>query len=320
MKRRPHFPIGRRHAQRGFTIIELMVALVIGLSTIGAMYSAYFTITTTTKTGRAITQVTEDASVALNILRSHISHTGYSRPVSVAANKFNRAATSVSGWLKGCDANFADLTQQMATLACSNPLAGQSDPTGAHFADTVAAVYEATVENSVTSGGQPVDCLGNAFRNGAYTGASPWAGDLRPGTGAFKYYQSYSRFYLLNGSLYCRGSATNATSGENAGQPLVDNIADMQITYGIAESPTMTRVISYKTASQVTAATAWDQVLSVRVCLLVRSVDQVMDRSVTNTYQGCDPFADPSSPADTSDFRMYRPFTSTIFLNERLIP
>jgi type IV pilus assembly protein PilW len=225
----------------------------------------------------------------------------------------------VSGWLKGCDGNFADLTQPMASLACSNPLTGQADPTGTQIADAIAAVYEATVENSVTSGGQPVDCLGNAFRSGAYTGASPWAGDLRTGTGTSTYYHSYSRFYILNGSLYCRGSATNATSGENAGQPLVDNIADMQITYGIGDSTTMKRVISYKTAAQLAAST-WDRVVSVRICLLVRSDKNVMDKSVANSYQGCDPFADPSSPADTNDFRMYRAFTSTIFLNERSIP
>jgi type IV pilus assembly protein PilW len=301
----------------GFTIIELMVSMVIGLSVLGAMYSAYFTTTTSTRTGRAITQITEDASVAMNILRAQIGHTGYSRPVSAGAgDTLNRAAASTTAWLFGCDGNFLDMTQAISALACTNPLTGSTDPTGLLKADTVATAMEATVENSVTtkvSGvDQPVDCLGNAFVAGAY----PGTGDQRTGTATYTYYQSYSRFYLSSGSLYCRGSASKDA---NAGQPLVDNIADMQITYGLAANPA-TRVVAYKTAAQVSAAAAWSRVLSVRICLLVRSVDNVMDKSVANTYQGCDPFAAPSSPADSNDFRMYRPFTSTIFLHERLLP
>jgi len=208
------------------------------------------------------------------------------------------------------------LTLAISALACSNPLTGNLDPTGNQKADSIATAYEATVENSVTTKvagqSQPLDCLGNAFVAGAY----PATGDQRTGTGAYTYYQSYSRFYVNIGSLFCRGSASKDANG---GQPLVDNIADMQISYGVADNPA-TRVVAYKTASQVTAAAAWSRVLSVRVCILARSVDQVMDRSVANTYQGCDPFAAPSSPADTTDFRMYRPFTATIFLHERILP
>ena len=320
----PFRRMAARRESSGFTLIELLVAMVIGLSVLGAMYSAYRTTTVTTRIGRATTQIAEDASVAMSILRAQIGHTGYSRPVKAGSGvTLDRAAflsSAAPAWLFGCDGDFADLTQPISSLACSNPLTGSTDPTGTQKSDTVATAMEATVENSVTtkvSGvDQPLDCLGNAFLTGAY----PATGDQRPGTTAgattFNYYQSYSRFYLSNGSLYCRGSAAKDAS---PGQPLVDNIADMQISYGVGANP-VTRVVAYRTAAQVTADVAWSRVLSVRICLLVRSVDHVMDRSVTNTYQGCDPFADPSSPADNTDFRMYRAFTSTIFLQERLLP
>lgn len=274
-----------RRALRGFTLVELMVAMAIGLVVLAAMYAGYVGSSRTTGVGRALAQVTEDASAAMGILRSHVTAAAYSAPVggpAGAGTGFTYNA-STDNWIRGCDADFADLTQPIESLAC-----------GASGSDALAVAYEANQFNSITKtvGGvkTPLDCLGNTL---ALTGGT--------------YYLSYSRFYISGDALFCTGP------GNANGQALVENVADMQITYGVAAAGTHV-ADTYKTASQVTADGSWPRVVSVRVCLIVRSADEVLDAPAD--YQGCNPFANPTTPA-AGDRHMYRAFTSTFVIQNR---
>ena len=57
----------------------------------------------------------------------------------------------------------------------------------------------------------------------------------------------------------------------------------------------------------------WNRVVSVRICLVVKSEDEVLD--AIQPYVGCDPFAAALLPIDR---RMYRAFTSAIVMHNRL--
>lgn len=269
---------------RGFTLVELMVAMAIGLVVLAAMYSGYLAASRTTGVGRALSQITEDASAAMGVLRSQVNAAAYSAPIggpAGAGTGFTYNA-STSDWVRGCDADFADMTQPIGTLSCGT--------SGSH---ALAVAYEANEFNSITklvAGVKvPMDCLGNTL---TLTGG---------------YYLSYSRFYIHDHALYCLGP------GNPSGQALVENVSDMQISYGVAPAGGHVAA-SYKTASEVEAAGAWPRVVSVRVCLVVSSVDAVLDAATP--YQGCDPFADPTTPA-AGDRHMYRSFTSTFVIQNR---
>jgi type IV pilus assembly protein PilW len=269
-------------ALRGFTLVELMVAMAIGLVVLAAMYSGYLGSSRTTGVGRALSQITEDASAAMGVLRSQVNAAAYSAPIggpAGAGTGFTYNA-STSDWVRGCDTDFTDMSQPIASLACSG--SGKN---------ALAVAYEANEFNSITklvAGVKtPMDCLGNAL----------------PLTGG--YYLSYSRFYINDNALYCLGP------GNANGQALVENVSDMQITYGVAP-PGGHVAASYKSATDVETAGAWSRVVSVRVCLVVRSADEVLD--APTPYQGCDPFADATTPDDR---RMYRSFTSTFVIQNR---
>lgn len=269
---------------RGFTLVELMVSLAIGLVVLAAMYASYQGASQTTQVGRALAQITEDASAAMGILRTQVSSAAYSAPIGGPVGTgtgFTRNAVTDS-WVRGCDTDFADLSKDIDQLTC-----------GAAGKDALAVAFEANEFNSITktvAGVKvPLDCLGNTLA-------------LASG-----YYLQYSRFYIANGALFCRGP------GNASGQALVENISDMQVTYGVA-APGANVATTYKTATEVTTAGTWPQVVSVRVCLIVRSADPVLD--ATTAYQGCDPFAAATSPT-AGDRYMYRAFTSTFLIQNR---
>lgn len=92
-------------------------------------------------------------------------------------------------------------------------------------------------------------------------------------------------------------------------QELVSDISDMRIDYGI-DSDASGRVNEYRSADEVSA---WEDVISVRVGLLVRSdevMDEVRQRDVDLLGRG--------SPVSFSDRRIRQEVTATVSLRNRL--
>lgn len=268
--------------QQGFSLIELLISMVIGLVVVGAMMAAYLGTGLSSRNTRALAQITEDASVALNVLRTTVGMTGYRDPVSLDPVTGKFVSRYAGATLQGCDTAFASLDQDIGLLQCG----------GDATSDAIAVAYEADARNSVTNAaGEPLDCLGNRFDADA-SGARV----------------AYQRFYVSSNSLFCRGP------GNAAGQALVDNIVTMQINYGVGDPalvpPRPNEVVRYESAATMTAVD-FANAVSVRVCVLVRSDGEVMD-SVTD-YRDCDGIS--QTPGDR---RMYRAFTSTIVLQNRL--
>jgi type IV pilus assembly protein PilW len=285
-------------AQAGFSLIELMVALVVGLMVVGALLSTYYAILVSNKHGQAMSQVTEDASVGLNILRANLAQAGFSNAYGTNAGLLLRNYSGVA--VRGCDSAFSNTAVAIGALTCVD------NSNNAALTDSLAVAYEADVSNSTFNTGTnaPYDCIGNTWA--AVPAAAP-----RPA-----YWLAYSRFYLAtpagatNPALYCIGP------GNAAGQVLVENIVDMQIRYGVAANMGSSPVqVAYYTDAS-TLAGVFTNVVSVRVCLLVSSVNEVVDKLANNTfpqYVNCS--GNKVTPANG---RLYRAFTSTIVLQNRV--
>lgn len=264
--------------ERGFSLVELMISMVIGMVVVGAVFAAYLGMGTSSRANRAIAQMTEDVSLAMNILRSHIAMAGYSTPVGVNNGKFVKSY--MGGAVNGCQSDFTNLDVDIDALTCKG--------TGE---DSIAVAYEADAFNAVQSGANvPLDCLGNEV---------PLVGGVR---------LSYSRFYVSNGQLFCRGP------GNASGAALVENIVSMMVWYGVASgAPGAANQAAYYTRvgnPPLMNATDFGNVVSARICLVVSSENEVLD-NVSN-YIDCE--GNSVTPADR---KLYRAFTSTIVLQNR---
>jgi type IV pilus assembly protein PilW len=272
-----HF--GRAAGQRGFSLIELMISIVIGMVVVGAVFATYLSVGTGSRNSRAMAQMTEDVSLAMNILRSHIAMAGFSTPTGVVGGRFTKAYSGMA--IKGCSSTFTDTGAAIDALACSE--VGE---------DSIAVIFEADERTAIQSGGNFLDCLGNTI----------------PADGAGRFL-SYSRFYVSNGQLYCRGP------GNGAGQALVENIHDMKVWYGVASAGggVANQVAYYSrawNAGEMNNAD-FDRTVSARVCLVVTTENEVLDNATA--YTDCE-----GNEVTPGDRRLYRAFTQTIVLQNRM--
>lgn len=293
---KPHVashPIAR---QRGFSLVELMIAMAIGMVVMGAVFATYIAANQGTRHSQAISQMAEDASSALAVLRANTAMAGFSEPTSVSEGSLF-TLTMPGRYAFGCEQHVFDNTVgPIDDLGCKGDLGGN---------DSLAVAYQANRLNSATNSSfVPLDCLGNAIQldNGHYI--------------------SYSRFYLKarDANDLSRGFSLMCQPAEGSAQPLAENIKDMQIQYGIQAAPVdgERKAVSFYTDAQtVTDNTWWDRVASIRICLVMQSADpNVLDAALKGTtYPGC--FGTPVEPED-GDRHAYRAFTTTIALNNRL--
>jgi hypothetical protein len=122
-----------------------------------------------------------------------------------------------------------------------------------------------------------------------------------PGAGQFV----VSSFNLsANNELQCVSFNPAGGAGVQT-QPLIDNVENLQILYGIADSDTASAQ-SYLTAANV-AADQWDDIVSVRISLLLRSTeDNLTTKPQTYTFNGV--------AVTPGDRRLRQVFTSTVTL------
>lgn len=305
---------GRARPQRGLSLVEVMVSLAIGLVVVGAVFANYLFNSSGSRQTAAMARVTDDASLALGILRNHLAMADYSEPMDATSSGFTRRLTGLTVF--GCDHGFDASTDD------------KTDPTAVTCATTgksggLLVRYEVDSQSAVLSGSTatnpnaPTDCVGASLVSNAH----PTYGN---------YYLADNRFSISaasNGapaSLSCLGNGgtvmgpTPAATLSNSRQPLVENIVEMHLRYGVAADSAPNEIVRYVKASEVVptgtaAADAWRKVLAVRICLLVRSQEEVLDQA--RVYLNCDQgFTTPT------DRHIYRAFTSTVVLNNRVKP
>ena len=90
----------------GLALIEILVALVIGLVVVGAVLASYLSTGQTGRLQSALAQMDEDAQIGLRILSRDLQLAGYASPVSMDAASMAFTKTYNGRAVLGCDKGF----------------------------------------------------------------------------------------------------------------------------------------------------------------------------------------------------------------------
>jgi len=283
------------------TLVELLVAMLIGLFLIITVVSVYVSTATSSRVGVLSAQMNEDAALAIELLQEQVRLSAYSSQNSAGVRNFSGIP------LRGCDGGFTAATDSGAfeLLVCNN----------GNGPDALAVRYEATRLNSqeATTASLPANCTSNGIA----------AADLGSGVPISL---ADNRFYIANDgtnagapTLYCRGS--NGAGGFSDAAALIPNIEDLQIRYVITRLPVVGDVMPHQVTAHVDATHAalgntlvnWSRVAAVHICLAARSAQPMPlgDNQAGDVGRYIDCTDTEQNPTDRFLRRSYR---TTVFL------
>lgn len=243
--------------QSGISLIEFMIALLIGLFLLGGILQMFSASQQTYRIQSNLARLQENGRFALDFLAHDIRTAGYWG-----------CMTSSTGDVAGVDGITDSITIQGAfvlipTGICGNPV------------------------NSANSCGA-VNCYTDLSSTITYTISTPIATASSPN---------------LNITLY--------RNTNNVTNPLIEGIQNMQILYGV-DSDGDGAANYFVAANPAWIATDWIKVISVRISLLVATLDDnLITQPMTYTYNGV-----ITTPADR---KIRRIFTTTIALRNHLL-
>lgn len=298
-------------ASGGFSLVELMVALVIGLLIVGAILVTYVGTGASASQRSQISQMSEDAQMALLQITRDLQMAGYTEVGNTIVPGPGGAATFArpgGGFrpLFACVGTFNNPHNTALWSATCNAAGAPSH--------SLEVNYQATAASSMVNGsGNPTDCIGNTL-NIPQTRIDSSALGLALNT------MFVSNRYYINRStgrpeLHCASPAAYSSGG----MPVVDNVEDMRFWFGVVPSWSATDPSQRQPARFLTpdnmAADDWARVVSVRVCVLMRSAEPVLTGQEAETfrYRDCSGTDGIASP----DRRIYRAFHTTVSLRNR---
>lgn len=252
-----NFKIERRNKapnfQRGFTLVELMIGMTIGLVLLLVIGSVFVSSRQVFREQEDNARVQESGRFALEIIGRSIKQAGH------------------------VEMPFSGLKVEFTGTAIS----GTNGGTG--VADTLTVQYEGTTGDS--------DCEGKGV---TVTG---------------RIIQNYFNIDAANAELQCDGQISDTPTVPGAaplGQVLLSDVEDLQVLYGVDTNGDQS-VDRY-----VESPPDWEQVVTARVCVLVRS--EKTNVVSAGNYLNCS----GTSIAIPADRRLRRAFTATFNLRNRI--
>lgn len=301
--------------QRGFSIIELMIALVLGLVVLAAVFVSTSGMAVASRQQRAAAVMTDDAMLALSLIRHDLLLAAYVHPESIQGGRFGPLDTvMLDRPVFGCNQLFQDPNAPLAQAQC---------PGGNGVGDWGHAIeinFEATRDSVVLDSDDKfmTDCRGVTLKDANGQVPSDVAG---PGTRL-----STSHRYFVKRTNKDQPPSLFCASATSTSQALVPNVEFLQIRYGVSshwtsDQAAARRPVRYVDASAFTPSVAgsstphWSDVVAVHLCILMRSEEAVLDASETQTLD----YIDCSGDKQTSkDRRLYRAYATTVALRNRI--
>ncbi|WP_339337986.1 PilW family protein [uncultured Oceanicoccus sp.] len=225
--------------QRGFSLIELMIAMTLGLLlTAGAMQFMAST-RQTFELNNDISRIQENGRIAMDILVKDLRMAGYRQTLNgddTAPHYFD-FQTNCSRDHPTCTLNqYIDSTDSIT-----------------HGSDRLSIQYDPPADDL---GGEARDCLGKKL----------------DATERHSIIVNVYTIDTVNGinSLYCRGYNKNkGTWLERGAQPLIDGIDNMQVLYGVTDTSDSTGSVNQYMPQSALEESDWPYIKSVSIALLV---------------------------------------------------
>lgn len=357
---------------RGFTIIELMVAITISALILGVLTQVYAGAKRSYRVAEALSRMQENGRYAMDYLARDIRLAGYTGCVS-GNTAVNNIAQAVTGWsplntttspitLQGIEGYEASLVSPSAITGGStktdavlvqffSPSSAKlvhPSPTNANIkinsnalnfqANEVLVVTDCAFADilkatSVSSSGSPVTIAHAKSTNTSTTTSKEYGQNAEVmrmqsnvyyiDTGAYGGPSLMRRRLGSFNNLDNTQSCTNATASTTQGfcvEEIAEGVEDLQLLYGV-DTNTDLSADKFVAASSVAAA-EWANVVSVRVNLLVRSVETNVSPEANTTYPVSQiPLLNGAAPAiTTATSRAFRRvYTDTIVLRNRAL-
>ncbi|MCP5243407.1 MAG: PilW family protein [Burkholderiales bacterium] len=243
--------------QGGFTLVEMMIALTLGLVILLVIGTVFVSSSQTFRIQEDNARIQESGRFALEIIGRSIKQAGHA---DIPFTGFKVAFSGVP--INGVDG-------------------------GAGIPDTLTVQYDGVIGES--------DCEGT---------------NVTVVTAPDSIIQNHFNVDTANAQLRCDGEINvipPVPGAAPSGIVLADNVEDLQILYGID-------TIGDQSANQYVVTPAdWDQVVTARVCVLVRS-DKTNTATVGNNYRDCN----GTMAVVPADGRLRRAFTATFNLRNRI--
>jgi type IV pilus assembly protein PilW len=320
---------------QGLSLVELMIALALGMIIILAIGYAYIGTRVTFKQQDALGRMQENARYVFETLSKDLRMSGFAGSLCGQDDtEVTNGLPSPADWdqdifgspVKGYEDASATAPEVTAEVYAGDALSIiHADSTREYVVSADAAAGAAITFVEV-----PAD--GNVVVAGCDNAKPRQAFVLAGGVNALATtIKAQSRIMPIVANLYyVRANGDGVPSlyrkpGGGDSVELAEGVEDMQITYGVDTSNPATcsendgGVDSYVTADQVeatvpcaTTAEDWKKVLSIRVSLLMRSVeDNVTSETQTYDFNG-------ENDIEPDDRRLRKVFTTTIAVRNRL--
>lgn len=327
------------HKQTGFSLIELMVALVISLLLLAGILQIFSSTKKTYTMEEELSRQQENARFALDKLTFDIRMSGYQGCADPGTTTANLIAGSVVGtqMVNGTNndgTNGSDtLTLQFASGGGVPLLSNMADRTS-----TVVASMPLTANIVADSLVTLADCESvDVFRvtakaDDASATPIPTSTFSHGTTGGKNTTANLTKAYTTDARLISFRTVqyTIANTGTNRrgkpifslqldGNTLVEGVENMQVQFGERQGATSTSNIRYVTAADVGN---WNRVVSMRIGLLLSTREAVRETDDTTTYSVLGVAMAPgtvmgANTYDATDRRVRRVFTTTIKIRNR---
>lgn len=324
-----HRLVRRAQTQKGFTLIELMVSLGLGLVISIAAIAIFLPSIQLARAQRSTNQVNETALFALDHLSRQLRSSGY---VDWMSSDLLKQNLSPLGGL-AAQTNPVCMQSPLSSAYCTPPFVGVRALHGCSGAYTNAGAlldYRcAAVSNTAASLtvayqalapakaaiADPADRLSVASLEQGFANTTGFAGDCtgsntRGSSAVVPGDLAVNRYYLdtLTQRLMCRGN------GNSAALPLAHNVEQFTVRYGVAQATppagvggfvSQTLLGGYMSATEVEAQNLWNQISVAEVCLLVRGeVGSARSQAGGSIFNDC--LGTPITLADGRLRRTYR--------------
>jgi type IV pilus assembly protein PilW len=282
------------YRSRGLTIVELMVAVAIGIALTTIASAVYLSSTQSYRSLDETGRVDEAGRLALKIVSSNLQTAGF-RQLDGPRPQLALPPVPLDVPLRGCRFGFVDPSSAGNDWTCKPAgVPGDSDSFWVLFdADAYAA-----------GSGKGVDCLGNQVVSGVVR-------------------QAWNHFFIQTDTisvggqnrtvsqLMCAGRNPNNPAANTSPQPLLSGVRQLTLTYGVApvgqETPTQ-----FVSADALLTDADWASVVAVRVCVLMQS------ETPNTAIEAVNPVDCRGNTVQNTDRSNFKTLNTTIALRNRI--